>query len=93
MGNKPDTGGGHGLLPAPAPAVLKLLRGAPVHGIASRGETVTPTGLALLKAFDAEFGPWPSMVLENEALVYGTKVFPDVPNGAIFAYGTLRGRQ
>ncbi len=77
----------HGLLHSPAPAVLKLLRGVPVHGIASCGETVTPTGLALLKAFGAEFGPWPPMVLEKEALVYGSKVFPDVPNGAIFAYG------
>jgi hypothetical protein len=27
-------------------------------------------------------------VLDKTALVYGTKVFPDVPNGAIFAFGT-----
>ena len=83
----------HGLLPSPAPAVLRLLHGVPVHGIATQGETVTPTGLSLLKAFGAEFGPWPCMTLEKEAMVYGTKVFPDVPNGAIFAYGTLRGKQ
>lgn len=79
----------HGVLPSPAPAVLRLLRGVPVHGIASQGETVTPTGLALLKAFGAEFGSWPAMILEKETMAYGTKVFPNVPNGAIFAYGTL----
>ena len=78
----------HGVLPSPAPAVLRLLHGVPVHGIASQGETITPTGLALLKAFGAEFGLWPAMVLEKQAVVYGTKVFPNVPNGAIFAHGT-----
>ncbi len=80
----------HGAMPSPAPAVMRLLRGVPVHGIASCGETVTPTGLALLKAFDAEFGPWPAMTLERETLIYGTRVFEDVPNGAIFAFGSLR---
>jgi uncharacterized protein (DUF111 family) len=78
----------HGTLPCPAPAVLRLLSDVPVHGIPVCEETVTPTGLALLKAFGAEFGPWPPMVLTKTALVYGTKVFPDVPNGAIFAFGT-----
>ena len=77
----------HGTLPAPAPAVLRLLRDVPVHGIPSQGETVTPTGIAILKAFGAEFGPWPSMTLEREAIVYGARVFPNVPNGAIFAFG------
>ncbi len=77
----------HGTLPSPAPAVMRLLRDVPVHGIASAGETVTPTGLALLKAFGAEFGPWPAMTIEREALVYGTRVFEGVPNGAIFAFG------
>ncbi len=77
----------HGILPSPAPAVMRLLREVPVHGIASSGETVTPTGLALLKAFGAEFGPWPAMTIEREALIYGARVFAGVPNGAIFAYG------
>src|SRR6185369_10037944 len=34
----------HGLLPAPGPATLELLRGLPVVGVNLESETVTPTG-------------------------------------------------
>ena len=78
----------HGKLPVPAPAVMRLLHGVPVHGIMAQGETLTPTGVGLLKAFDASFGSWPAMTLETEALIYGTRVFDNVPNGAIFALGS-----
>lgn len=77
----------HGLLPAPAPAVLEMLEGVAVCGIDSEGETVTPTALALLKGLGARFGAWPSMRIERRALVYGGRVLPGVPNGAIFARG------
>ena len=77
----------HGKLPVPAPAVMRLLHGVPVRGIPSSGETLTPTGVGLLKAFGASFGTWPPMVIEEEALIYGTRVFENVPNGAIFAFG------
>ncbi|MDR2460417.1 MAG: LarC family nickel insertion protein [Deltaproteobacteria bacterium] len=81
----------HGLLPSPAPAVSHLLEGVAVRGIDSEGETVTPTGLALLKAFGAKFGPWPEMTVDIQALVYGTRVLPKVPNGALFAKGPITG--
>jgi uncharacterized protein (DUF111 family) len=77
----------HGALPSPAPAVLRLLRDVPVYGIPSSGETLTPTGVALLKAFGAAFGNWPAMTIRTESLIYGTRVFENVPNGAIFALG------
>jgi uncharacterized protein (DUF111 family) len=77
----------HGLLPSPAPAVLKMLPGVAVTSLAGSGETVTPTALAFLKAAGAEFGPWPEMVVERQALAYGSKIFTDVPNGAIFILG------
>lgn len=77
----------HGWLPTPAPAVLELLRDVPVCGFAGRGETVTPTAIALLKALGAEFGSWPSMRIERRALVYGDRVFADAPNGAVWALG------
>ncbi|MGE4263323.1 MAG: LarC family nickel insertion protein [Desulfovibrio sp.] len=77
----------HGIIPVPAPAVLELLEGIPVRPFAGRGETVTPTAIALLRALGAEFGPWPSMRIEKRALVYGGKVFENAPNGAIFACG------
>jgi uncharacterized protein (DUF111 family) len=80
----------HGVLPSPAPAVSHLLEGVTVRGFPSEGETVTPTGIALLKAFGAKFGDWPEMVVDAQALVYGTKTFPGVPNGALFARGRAK---
>jgi uncharacterized protein (DUF111 family) len=78
----------HGCLPAPAPAVLRLLTGIPVRGFAGSGETVTPTALALLKALKASFGPWPEFTVQKTLISYGQKVFADLPNGAIWALGT-----
>lgn len=80
----------HGWLPTPAPAVLELLKGIPVCGFAGHGETVTPTAVALLKALNADFGPWPSMRIAERALVYGTRVFDNAPNGSVWAFGPLR---
>ena len=77
----------HGIIPVPAPAVVELMDGVPVRPFAGQGETVTPTAMALLKALGAEFGPWPAMRVERRALVYGTKVFENAPNGALFAFG------
>ncbi len=78
----------HGILPSPAPAVLRLLAGIPVAPFQGEGETVTPTGAALLKGLGASFGPWPAMTVERCAIAYGTRVFPGAPNGAIFALGS-----
>lgn len=80
----------HGLLPAPAPAALRMLTGIPVRpfpGNIASGELVTPTAVALLRAFGAKFGSWPAFTIRHSALAYGTKYFPDAPNGAIFALG------
>jgi pyridinium-3,5-bisthiocarboxylic acid mononucleotide nickel chelatase len=56
----------HGVLPVPAPATAALLAaaGAPVVG-AGEGETVTPTGAALLVAAGTRFGPLPAMALRG----------------------------
>ena len=77
----------HGLISSPAPAVMRLMEGVPVVGLASRGETVTPTALALLKGAGAEFGPWPDIIIERQTLAYGTRILEGVPNGAVFALG------
>ncbi|RAP41658.1 hypothetical protein BYZ73_08580 [Rhodovulum viride] len=77
----------HGLLPTPAPAVQELLRGVPVCGLASTGETVTPTAIAFLRAAGFVFGDWPEMVIRQTARIYGGRVLPGVPNGALFALG------
>lgn len=80
----------HGLIPAPAPAVLALLGGVPVRPFAGgddAGELVTPTALALLKTLGCHFGPWPAFRVAGTALVFGTRVFPGTANGAVFAVG------
>ncbi len=77
----------HGVIPSPAPAVQMLLEGVAVRPIATEGETITPTAIALLKANEVQFDQWPSMTIEKTALVYGDKVFEGIPNGALFAFG------
>lgn len=78
----------HGYIPSPAPAVLKLLVNVPVCGFSGYGETVTPTALSLLKALGARFDQWPSMTVNRTLISYGSKVFTNAPNGAVWALGT-----
>ena len=80
----------HGLIPAPAPAVLRLLADLPVRpfeGSIDAGELVTPTAAALLRALPLEFGPWPAMRIRRTAIIYGQKYFHGAANGLIFALG------
>ncbi len=77
----------HGHIPSPAPAVFELLNNVAVVPFAGQGETITPTAIALLKVFNAEFGSWPQMHIGKTAIAYGTKVFPNVANGSLWALG------
>ena len=72
----------HGELPLPAPAVAALLaRGrVPVVGTGTPGETVTPTGLALLLAAGARFGPVPPMRVRAAGRGAGGRDVADRPN-------------
>ena len=54
----------HGRLPLPPPAVLELLRGAPVVPAPVAWETVTPTGAAILRTIADEFCALPAMTIE-----------------------------
>ena len=72
--------GAHGLLPLPAPATVELLRGADVCGVAEPGETVTPTGAALVASLASEYGPLPRMKLEVVGTGAGTRDPEHVPN-------------
>ncbi|PLW70727.1 nickel insertion protein [Pseudohalioglobus lutimaris] len=74
----------HGVLASPAPAVQEMLRGIPVYGIDSQGETITPTAIAFLRAAGALFGKWPEAEVVDVARAYGGRVLPGVPNGALF---------
>jgi pyridinium-3,5-bisthiocarboxylic acid mononucleotide nickel chelatase len=70
----------HGQLPVPAPATLALLAGAHVTGLGPVGETVTPTGAALLLAMDCRYGPLPLMRIVASGYGAGTRQTPGYPN-------------
>ena len=65
----------HGILPVPAPATERLLRGLPIWAGRENGELCTPTGAALLAHFVQEFGPLPAMTLEKSGIGTGHKDF------------------
>ncbi|RRO19902.1 nickel pincer cofactor biosynthesis protein LarC [Saccharopolyspora rhizosphaerae] len=80
----------HGELPAPAPATLRLLKGAAVVGADLAGETVTPTGAALVAAMGTRFTPPPAMTLGATAYGAGAKRFPQRPNVLSASLGSPR---
>ncbi len=65
----------HGILPVPAPATERLLRGLPVWAGSEKGELCTPTGAALLGHFAQTFGAMPAMVPERCGVGTGHKDF------------------
>jgi uncharacterized protein (TIGR00299 family) protein len=69
----------HGMLPIPAPAVVELLRGAPMYSRDVPVELVTPTGAAILAATVEAFGAMPAMRAEQVGYGAGTHR-TDFPN-------------
>ncbi len=70
----------HGFLPVPAPATLELLKGVSVQWINLDGETITPTGAAILSALVSQVGDAPRMTIEKIGYGAGEREFPDRPN-------------
>lgn len=71
----------HGVIPVPAPAVLELLKGVEVvPDDAVQGETVTPTGAALMVTLAGRFGGFPRMKIERVGYGAGKKRFEARPN-------------
>jgi len=70
----------HGRFPIPAPATLELLKGLPTGTSPEHGESVTPTGAALLAEFCAAFGPMPAMSVEKIGYGAGTRELEKTPN-------------
>jgi pyridinium-3,5-bisthiocarboxylic acid mononucleotide nickel chelatase len=69
----------HGSMPIPAPAVVELLRGAPLFSRGVPMELVTPTGAAILAATVEGFGDLPMM--RPDAVGYGAGATrADFPN-------------
>ena len=70
----------HGEMPLPAPAVAAMLQGVPVRPVDVEGETVTPTGAALVTALSDRFGSMPAMTVETLGVGAGSREYPGLPN-------------
>lgn len=79
--------GDHGWIPLPAPATVELLRGIPIEGREIKGETVTPTGAALVAAL-MEPGSLPAMRLTACGVGAGTWDPASHPNVVRVMLGT-----
>jgi uncharacterized protein (TIGR00299 family) protein len=77
---RPAAPGGHGPLPVPGPAVLELLRGAPVYGGGVAAELTTPTGAAILAASAARFADLPTVAVTAIGYGAGSREHAEVPN-------------
>lgn len=69
----------HGVFPVPAPAVVELLRGAPLYSRGIPTELTTPTGAAILAGGSATFGDLPSIRVETVGYGAGTREL-EIPN-------------
>jgi len=78
----------HGVLPLPAPATVACLQGVPTYGVDVDGETVTPTGAAIVSALMDGFVHWPTMVVERMGFGSGSKDWPNHPNLVRMVLGT-----
>ena len=70
----------HGTLPVPAPATLALLADAPVYAAGPPMERVTPTGAALLRMLDVQYGPLPAMRVKAAGYGAGGRETAGQPN-------------
>ncbi|HLL16074.1 MAG TPA: nickel pincer cofactor biosynthesis protein LarC [Pyrinomonadaceae bacterium] len=84
----------HGRFPVPPPAVVELLRGAPIYTTDIKGELVTPTGAAIISTVCAgEFGALPPMRVATSGYGAGTRQYKDFPNALRVMIGETDGAQ
>ena len=79
----------HGMIPVPAPAVVELLRNAPIAHVDVPHELTTPTGAALLSALVERWGPLPAMTVEASGYGAGTRDLDGRVNAAQLVVGML----
>lgn len=82
----------HGMIPVPAPAVVELLRGAPVAHVDVPHELTTPTGAALLSALATGWGPLPAMTITASGYGAGTRDLDARVNAVQLVVGMLTER-
>jgi pyridinium-3,5-bisthiocarboxylic acid mononucleotide nickel chelatase len=81
----------HGVLPNPAPAVVKLLEGIPTVGVDIDLELTTPTGAAIIAALAESVGPMPTMTITSSGYGAGGRDLPDRPNVTQVVIGETAG--
>lgn len=69
----------HGIIPVPAPATMELITGMVTYGSEHNGETVTPTGAAILSTLAGACGSMPALNVIKVGYGAGTRDF-GVPN-------------
>ena len=69
----------HGVYPIPGPAVVELLKGAPLYSQGIPYELVTPTGAAILSATVKRWGDIPPMRIANVGYGAGSREL-EIPN-------------
>jgi uncharacterized protein (TIGR00299 family) protein len=82
----------HGVLPNPAPATVRLLRGIPTYGRDVTVELTTPTGAALVSTLCSSFGPLPDMTIAASGFGGGASELDDLPNCTQVVVGQRAGR-
>jgi hypothetical protein len=92
MSSPLNVGGGmvrcaHGVFPVPAPATARLLAGVPVYS-EGQSELVTPTGALLVTGYAKQFGPMPTMTIEQIAYGAGERDPKERPNVLRILRGT-----
>ena len=78
----------HGLIPNPSPAVVALLKEAPVYGREIDVELTTPTGAAILSTMGSGFGPLPAMTIAACGYGAGGRDIDGFPNCTQVIVGT-----
>jgi len=63
----------HGVLPIPAPAVVRLVKGFEVRLTSVEGELTTPTGAAIITTLAEPPGAVPSFVVESVGYGFGSR--------------------
>jgi pyridinium-3,5-bisthiocarboxylic acid mononucleotide nickel chelatase len=70
----------HGVMPVPAPATARLLKGVPLAASDEPSELTTPTGAAILTTVSQSFGPVPAMVIDRIGVGAGKRDGKTRPN-------------
>ena len=81
----------HGRFPVPPPAVVELLRDAPVYSTDIKGELLTPTGAAIISTLCESYGALPPMRVQVTGYGAGRREYENFPNVLRLLVGETEG--